>query len=409
MKNNWKKVIICNYCEITSSKRIFAREYVEKGIPFYRGKEISEKQKNSDSNGLLYISEERYEEIKNRFGVPRKGDILLTSVGTLGNPYFVKSDSKFYFKDGNLTWFKNFKNIKSKWLYYWILSPQGKAELKKCIIGSSQSAYTINLLSGMKIPLPPKNVQQKIASVLSAYDNLIEVNNRRIKILEEMAQRIYNEWFVEFKFPGYEKVKIKNGVPEGWGKKNILDIDYFNFCKSKIKEYEGEKEYFATANIDGINIVKDGELVAFNEKPSRAQIQPKVNSIWFARMKDSYKVLSYRKINKDLADKHILSSGMIGFEAEEEYFGFLYFTIKSDWFHDLKDQYATGATQVSLTNAGLAGIKILVPDKKIASAYSKKVNIFIDKMLNLQRINNNLCETRDLLLPKLMSGEIKIS
>jgi len=250
--------------------------------------------------------------------------------------------------------------------------------------------------------------QKKIALILSTYDDLIEMNNKKIKNLEEMAHAIYNEWFVKFKFPCYKKAKFKNGIPEGWKRKSILKADYFNFCKSKVKKFEGNKEYFATANINGIDIIKEGEMVIYENKPSRAQIQPKINTVWFARMKNSHKVLVYREIIKDLANKHILSSGMLGFEAKDDYFGFLYFTINSDWFHKLKDQYATGATQISLTNSGLSKMKIILPEKIIIKRYSKIINPFIDKILILQRINKNLRKTRDLLLPKLMSGEIKI-
>ena len=104
-----KKVRITNHCEITSSKRIYANEYKSSGVPFYRGKEISEKQlSSSDVGELLYISREKFEEIKSKHGVPLEGDLLLTSVGTIGNPYLVKEGEEFYFKDGNITLFRNF-------------------------------------------------------------------------------------------------------------------------------------------------------------------------------------------------------------------------------------------------------------------------------------------------------------
>ena len=201
-----KKVRIKDYCEITSSKRIFANEYLSSGVPFYRGKEISAKQKSSSEiNDPIFISHNKYLEIKSEYGVPSQGDILLTSVGTIGNPYLVKENEEFYFKDGNLTWFRNFKDLNSRWLYYWLLSPQGKSELNKCTIGASQRAYTINLLEGLEIELPDFSTQTRIASTLSVYDALIENNEKRINILEEMAQRLYVEYFVKYKFPDYEK------------------------------------------------------------------------------------------------------------------------------------------------------------------------------------------------------------
>ena len=228
-----RKVPMEELCDITSSKRIHVADYVSKGVPFYRGKEITEKYKgNLDVSTELFISEEQFCEIERKFGAPQHGDLLLTSVGTLGSPYVVKAGERFYFKDGNLTWFRHFKGLESQFLYYWLVPPQGKAELKKCTIGSSQSAFTIVLLKGMEIELPPLPIQRKIAAILSAYDDLIENNERRIKILEEMAQNLYREWFVKFRFPllrsdgnyagqaGHEKVEMVDSplgkIPQGW-------------------------------------------------------------------------------------------------------------------------------------------------------------------------------------------------
>lgn len=194
----WPLRKIDELCEITSSKRIYAADYVPQGVPFFRGREITEKYKgNLDISTELFITEEKFREIKRKFGVPNPGDMLLTSVGTLGSVYIVKPGDRFYFKDGNLTWFRNFNGLDSQFLYYWIGSPQGKAQLQKCTIGSSQSAFTIVLLKGMEIELPPLLIQRRIAGILSAYDELIANSQRRIQILEAMARALYREWFVD--------------------------------------------------------------------------------------------------------------------------------------------------------------------------------------------------------------------
>ncbi|WP_294112260.1 restriction endonuclease subunit S [uncultured Fibrobacter sp.] len=208
-------VTLGNYCSITSSKRIFADQYVEKGVPFYRSKEIIEKNNGQDISEPLYIEPEVYETIKKKFGVPQKGDLLLTSVGTIGIPYIVK-DEQFYFKDGNLTWMRNFsKELSSKYLYYWISSKFGKVSLVNRCIGSSQAALTIDILKNYKLFIPKRDIQDKVISILSAYDNLIENNDKRIKILEQMAENLYKEWFVRFRFPGHETTRF---VPSNMGK-----------------------------------------------------------------------------------------------------------------------------------------------------------------------------------------------
>ena len=226
---DWPKAQMDSLCEITSSKRIFAADYVSEGVPFYRGKEITEKYKgNLDVSTELFITEEKFSEIERKFGAPRPGDLLLTSVGSLGSVYVVKSGDRFYFKDGNLTWFKNLKGLDSTFLFYWLASPKGKAELQKCTIGSSQSAFTIVLLKGMEIEVPPLPVQQRIAEILSAYDDLIENSQRRIRILETMARALYREWFVHFRFPGHENhpraASTLGDIPQGWEVKNLESL-----------------------------------------------------------------------------------------------------------------------------------------------------------------------------------------
>jgi type I restriction enzyme S subunit len=108
-------------CEITSSKRIFAADYVSQGVPFYRAKEIGEKHHGCDRVSTeLFISHEKFEQLRTKFGAPKAGDLLLTSIGALlGLPYVVKLGEEFYFKDGNLTWFRNLEGIESVFLYYW--------------------------------------------------------------------------------------------------------------------------------------------------------------------------------------------------------------------------------------------------------------------------------------------------
>jgi len=169
-------------CEITSSKRIYAKEYTQSGIPFYRGKEIIEKHKGlSDVSTELFISEEKFEELSRKFGAPQSGDLLLTAVGTLGVPYVVSTDDKFYFKDGNLIWFKNFNGLLPQYLYHYLLSSAGKRQLAKSTIGSSQSALTIVRLEKITIPLPNINIQQDFVERLeqtASSLSLVEMHRR---------------------------------------------------------------------------------------------------------------------------------------------------------------------------------------------------------------------------------------
>lgn len=170
----WEIKTIGDLCEVGSSKRIFMKEYVDSGVPFYRGKEIIEKSKGNSISTELFITKDRFEEIKEKFGVPNKNDILLTSVGTLGVAYLV-GDEDFYFKDGNLTWFKDFKEeVYRYFIYQWIISSEGKKSIDAITIGSTQKALTINALKGMKLIVPSNDI-------LSLFEGFIKSNISNIR------------------------------------------------------------------------------------------------------------------------------------------------------------------------------------------------------------------------------------
>ena len=193
--------------------------------------------------------------------------------------------------------------------------------------------------------------------MLSAYDNLIATNRRRIQLLEESAWLLFREWFVHFRFPGHEKVKLVDGD----GRKMPSDWDYLPFAKIKIFKkaplgvlvFTDIRQYYQTSEIDGTTITGDGEEVDYENRPSRANIAPAINTVYFAKMKDTNKVLYFNKGNSFLLEKILLSTGMVGFTTDEKYLGFLFSLLKSYEFVQYKNNFATGATQVSLNNASL--------------------------------------------------------
>ncbi len=181
----WEVKTIGDLCEVESSKRIFMKEYVDTGIPFFRSKEIIERSKGNSISTELFITEERFNEIKDKFGVPSKNDILLTSVGTLGVPYLV-DDEEFYFKDGNLTWFKNFKEeVFRYYIYQWLLSSEGKKSIDEVTIGSTQKVLTINSLKSMKVVIPSENILNKYGGFISSnIENIRENNAQKFNIID---------------------------------------------------------------------------------------------------------------------------------------------------------------------------------------------------------------------------------
>ena len=172
----------------------------------------------------LFISFERYKELKRKYGVPTEGDLLLTAIGTIGHVYLVRKDDKFYFKDGNILWLKDFReNIKSHYLAYIL---RLMLQLQELTIGSSQEALTIEKLRELIIPLPSPEEQSRIATVLSWFDDLIENKKKQNEILEKTAMAIFKSWFVDFEpFKDEEFVDSELGkIPKGWEVKPIGEV-----------------------------------------------------------------------------------------------------------------------------------------------------------------------------------------
>ncbi len=220
-KDKWNQINLKEICDITSSKRIYAKDYVRRGIPFFRGKEIS-------SNGfkhqedLLYISEEIYNYFSEKYGSPKEGDLLITSVGTIGNVALVPSDFKFYFKDGNLIWLKDIK-MNSHFLKYYLESFQGKKRLLDKASGSNQKALTISGLESLKVNTTNNNEEIKIKNFFNKLDRQIELEEQKLAKLEEQKKGYMQQIFsqkLRFKdengndYPNWETEKLGNLINE---------------------------------------------------------------------------------------------------------------------------------------------------------------------------------------------------
>ena len=191
---DWEMVELGKVADVTSSKRIFQNEYVNDGIPFYRTKEIVELNENKPISLELFISEEKYESIKSKFDVPEKGDILISAIGTIGISWVISDDRKFYFKDGNLLWIKDIKNLIPKFLKY-KLDSIFKSRLNELIFGTAYKALTIIKLKEIEVPLPNLEIQKQIIKQIESEQEIVEANKKLIAMYErKIKERIDEVW-----------------------------------------------------------------------------------------------------------------------------------------------------------------------------------------------------------------------
>ena len=377
----WTTSELGSICDITSSRRIFAHEYQTDGVPFYRGKEIVEKFKGAQTVSTeLYISRNRFDEIADKHGAPAMGDLLLTSVGTLGVPYLVGPGEEFYFKDGNLTWFRPSKKIDSAFLFYWLISPQGRGELGKSTIGTSQSAYTIELLKRMRISMPSLSAQTAVASILKSYDDLIDNNRRRMALLEDSARQLYREWFVRLRFPGHEHTPIVDGVPQGWERKTLgesITLNYGKALKAELR-VEGDYPVYGSSGIVGTHekpLVK-GPAIVLSRKGN-------VGSVYWS-------------------SKSFYAIDTVYFVSPESSSLYLYYVLKHMHF------ISTDVAVPGLNRDFAYSRPMLHPPETLLRSFHETVDPIHAQLDKLDETNQKLRQARDLLLPRLMSGELAV-
>ncbi len=386
----WKRVKLGEVVDIGSSKRIFYKEYTNTGVPFYRSKEIIEKHHRKEISTDLYITEKKYNEIKNKFGVPHDKDILLTSVGTLGIPYIVRNNEKFYFKDGNLTWFRNYdkNNLFYKFLYYWLLSPIGHNQLLNSVIGSTQPALTIRGLKQIEILLPPIPIQKAIAEVLGSLDDKIDLLVRENKTLEQMAGTLFRQWFIE-------------EAKDDWEEKPLKSIYRFE------KGFEpGSKSYSEEKTGNAIRFIRVGDM-----PNSNANIYINRN-LAVKTCKESDLLVSFDgTVGRVIFGiQGAYSSGIRKIYSDNPIYdnlGLKYLIFTSKDIQDLMKSHATG-TVILHASSSIEYLTFNFPTDDKIEEFDKVVSPIFDKILENKRQIRTLENLRDTLLPKLMSGEVRV-
>lgn len=297
------------------------------------------------------------------------------------------------------------------YLYYHLRTRRD--ELKRLASGGTRTPIlNKSRFSALGVPLPPRRVQEGIADVLSTFDDLIESEGRRIEVMEEMISRVYHEWFVEFRYPGHQGASrvasAVGAIPAGWDVGYLGEPLPFRQFKQKIRHYEGTRRYLATADVAGLHVKGEGVLLEYSSLPSRAQLQPADSTVFTARMSGYRKVLLY-PIGSNEAASDVLSSGFLGVECDAGYFSYIAATVSDLRFESLITRYATGATQISLTDAGARLIPWVVPPSAVVARFECFAAPIYSQILQLRSLVVYLSRLRDLVLSRLMTGQIDVS
>lgn len=327
------------------------------------------------------------------------GDVLIARTGATTGYNLVVDDSfkNYVFASYLIRFNYDRKKLHPRYLKYVLKSPSWYGFVNNYIGGSAQPGMNARVFGKYYLPYTDFSTQQKIASILSAYDSQIENNKKRIKLLEQMAENLYKEWFVRFRFPGYETAEFEGGVPKGW--KRVSLREYANVIMGQSPEscfYNTEKlglPFHQGCGSYGEFYLRDDIYSTEGKRIAEP------NSIIFSVR------APVGRINLTL-NKIILGRGVAGINAKNNNNAFLLWLLKQKFSKE--DIIGNGAIFTSVTKNELLGQKLLIPNKEL----EKKFNVIASnieteiKLLTLQK--EVLTTQRDLLLPRLMSGKLSI-
>ena len=231
---------------------------------------------------------------------------------------------------------------------------------------------------------------------------------------------LYQRWFIEFEFPNddgksyksnggkfvYNEL-LKQEIPIGWEVTNCYKNNLYSIIKPGINKFEDRKNYLATGNVNNSEIT-DGDWITYNDRESRANMQPIENSIWFAKMKNSIKHITLTEYSKWFIDKYILSTGFLGIKCNQYSLPYLHSFIYSEYFEKIKDMLAHGATQEAVNNEDIKSIKLLEPSTNILKKYFEETISMLNQQMIILKENQRLTELKEFLLPMLMNGQINV-
>lgn len=306
-----------------------------------------------------------------------------------------------------------------EFLKYYLQSPIGQKYLFQSKQGSAQLNITMEAIRNTLVFNYSIETQKKIALFFKKIDDKILLNNKINDNLQQVILTIFNRWFNQFEFDleegkTYSSSRrnfafnsiLKKEIPEGWIVENIAQNKLSSLIDVGV-DYFTSKNYIATANVNG-TMIQDGNDVTYENRESRANMQPSLNSIWFAKMKNSVKHIFISSNSQWFLDKYILSTGFCGIKCTELSFPYIASVIMQPYFEAAKDKMAHGATQQAVNNEDLKNIPLLVPSDEVLQKYSKIVLPIFKKMNEIQLENQKLMALRDNLLPLLMNGQVTI-
>ena len=394
--SEWKTIPADVFCDSVRDGTHDTPKQVENGYKLVTAKHINNGQ--IDLSDAYLISESDYLKINERSKV-EQWDVLMSMIGNgLGKSAVVKDNPQYAIK--NLALFKLGNEIKAKWLHYYLSSQAGQGFIYNSLQGSGQPFISLSLLRKFPIPIPDdEKTMCDIVAILSRYDSLIENYQKQIKLLEEAAQRLYKEWFVELRFPGHENTKMVDGLPEGWERRAVSQLgEYLNGFAFKPSDWQELGRPIIKIKEMGNGVGNDTPRNNGERVPSKYLV--KAGDLLFS-WSATLMVIVWSG-EEGWLNQHLFKvtpSEGIGRE-------FLLQSLSNaiEEFQNL----TTGSTMKHIQRNKLDQVFVNVPNDEIMELYNNVAEKVREEILHLSSQIRLLTEARDRLLPKVMGGEVEV-
>ncbi|MGB9939084.1 restriction endonuclease subunit S [Methanosarcina sp.] len=388
--------------------QLHASDYVEQGTPVINVRNIGYGRIKNEK--LEYINEETVQRLSSH--LLKHNDIVFGRKGAVDRHALIGFDQQEWFQGSDCLRIR----IKSESLgplflsYYFLTDNHKKWMMAQCSHGATMASLNQDIISRISICLPRIEIQHKIAAILSAYDDLIENNTRRIKILEEMSQTIYNEWFVKFRFPGHENAKMVPSdlgeIPEGWKTRKIGDI----FTVVLGGTPSRKREDYWNGNIPWINSGKVNELRIINESEGITELGLKKSATKIMPVRTTVVAITGATLGQiSLTEIEVCANqSVVGIYDEKKTYSEYIFLKINEIINEIILK-AGGGAQQHINKEIINETEIIIPPKNMVEEFNSDIKPIFNQISILFFKNQNLRKTRDLLLPRLISGEIDVS
>lgn len=400
----WEKVRLEDCCYSISDGDHQPPPKAQQGIPFVTISNINS-MNQLDFSDTMFVPKEYYQSLDEKRKV-RKGDVLYSVVGSFGIPVLIKEERPFVFQRHIAILRPKEDIVDSGFLFYTMLNRDFYAKADAVAIGAAQRTVSLGSLRNIKIDVPSLESQKHIADILSAYDDLIENNQKQIKLLEEAAQRLYKEWFVDLRFPGHENTKIVDGVPEGWNWCKLEDAIQFDPKVTLTKERM--KQFVPMSALSTASMVLDESQ--FTETSSNSGSKFQNGDTLLARITPCLENGKTAYVSGLKSDEGAVgSTEYIVMRAKTINSYMVYLLARTDDFRQSAINSMSGSDgRQRVKSDKLKMLDYLHPVSELVEKFENVEEPIFEKIYRLSKQMQQAKQARDLLLPKLMSGEVEV-